>query len=182
MNKHGFTLAEVIVAGSVSLLLLALVLSCWTLASRGWSRTYSMQSAQQETMIPLGRLQQDFRRANPEAIHLQGDTLSFLSSDNGDGSVAWDSTGEVLWRCWVQYRWRDGLVRRRQVDLTPSSSPPEPVPPWPDNAPSHIVARGLESWQWTVRGAALDVAAECRREREVSAVRLQVMPFLYQSD
>ncbi len=184
MSRRGSTLAEVLVASSVSLLLLGLVVSCWVLASRGWARTYHMQSAQQETMIPLGRLQQDYRRANPDsqAITLEGDTLSFLSSENGDGSTAWDSNGQVLWRAWVQYRWRDGVLRRRQVEVAPSADPDISVPPWPDNAPSHIVARELGSWQWAVRGTTLDVAVECRREGEVSAVRLQVLPFLYQPD
>ncbi|MFN8608169.1 MAG: prepilin-type N-terminal cleavage/methylation domain-containing protein [Vulcanimicrobiota bacterium] len=113
MIRRGFTLAEVVVASSVGLLLVGLVSSIFILASQGWNKTSRLQTAQQSTLVAVTRLREDFRRSRRSAT-IQGPVLSFLSFDDGSGSTAWDTTGTIFWKCWVQYRWKEGVLERRQ--------------------------------------------------------------------
>lgn len=183
MNRRGFTLAELLVASGLSLLLLGLVVTCWLLAGQGWRKTYRQQTAQQSTLVVQTRLREDYRRAKPGSARIVGDVLSFLSYDDGEGEPAWEPTGQISWRCWIQYRWRNRMLERRQVALAAAQSEPEETPPaWASEIPGRRLGRELVDWSWLLRGVLLEIRLSSRYEDAESAAWLRVLPFLYQPD
>ncbi len=183
MRGRGFTLAEVLVGSTLSLLLLGLAVTVWTLASSGWKKTYRLQTAQDSTLVTATRIRDDYRRSKPQSARVDGPVLSFLAFDDGKAQPAWDSTGAVVWKCWVQYRWQNQVLERRQVDLaSPGSEPSEPVPAWPDDKKGHLLGRDLKNCSWTLAGVLLEVSMDSEFEKVGSASRLRVLPALYQPD
>lgn len=184
MIRRGFTLAEVVVASSVGLLLVGLVSSIFILASQGWNKTSRLQTAQQSTLVAVTRLREDFRRSRPESATIQGPVLSFLSFDDGSGSTAWDTTGTIFWKCWVQYRWKEGVLERRQSNLAaPATEVSDPPPAWPDDKSANKLGQHLVRCDWRLLGqVVLDVSLQSEFEKQRSDAHLSVLPSLYQPD
>lgn len=176
------TLAELLVASTLSFLLLGLVVTVFLLARRGWTKTYRLQTAQASCLITMARLREDFRRSRPGSTLIQGDVLSLPCYDDGSGQVAWDSSGDTVWRCWIQYRWRDHVLQRRQIPIEPASTEPGSAPAWPPGEPGHRVGLNLTRCQWSLTGSMLQCQAESQFEGAVSATHLRVLPHLYQPD
>ncbi|MBN9414233.1 MAG: prepilin-type N-terminal cleavage/methylation domain-containing protein [Candidatus Eremiobacteraeota bacterium] len=184
MRSRGFTVAEVLVASTISLLVLGLVISCWMLVTQGWRKTYRLQTVQESTMVSTTRLREDYRRSKPGSARIDGPTLSFLVYDDGSGESSWDPSGQILWRCWVQYRWQNQVLRRRQVALaTPLSEPGQLPPAWTEPAEGHRLGRDLTACDWTLQGGVLlQVRTKSEFEEVPSSAFLRVTPFLYQPD
>lgn len=184
MRRRAFTLAEVLVASSLSFLLLGLVASCWMLVSQGWKKTYRLQTVQESSLVSTTRLREDFRRSKPGSARIDGSTLSFLVHDDGSGESSWDSSGQILWRCWVQYRWLHDKLERRQVALAqPQPEPAEAAPVWPEGGTGHRLGRELTSCRWSLDGGVLlQMRTQSEFEGVQSAAFLRVTPFLYQPD
>lgn len=184
MRKRAFTLAEVLVGASLSLLILGLLVSVCLLMSRCWRKTSRLQTAQASTLVAVTRLREDYRQSKPGSASIQGPVLSFLSDQDGSGLPAWDNTGALLWKCWVQYRWHNQSLERRQVALAPPASEPGGSPPtWPDGEEGHHIGLNLVTCSWTLTGTALlDISLNSEFETSSSASRLRILPSLYQPD
>lgn len=174
--KRGLTLTEVLLAGALSLLLLGLVTQTVLLCRKTWRRNSLHQSAQSATLVAVTRLREDFKRSKPGSAVISGPVLSFLSYDDGSQRVAWNPTGELAWRCWIQYRWEGSVLSRRQQPFSPFP------PAWPAGAVSQRLAPGLVRCHWAVSGNRLEVQVESRAEEVASYSHLRMLPALYGQD
>lgn len=181
-GRRGATLAEVLVASMLSLLLLGVVVSIYFLAQRGWTKNYRLQTAQASCLTTVARLREDYRRSRPGSAQIQGEVLSLPCYDDGSGQMAWDSSGDTVWRCWIQYRWKDSVLQRRQIPIEPARLDPGAPPAWPAGELGHRVGQNLTRCQWSLTGALLQCQAESQFEGVASATHLRVLPQLYQPD
>jgi len=63
VRRRGLTLTEVLLAGSLSLLLLGLLIQTVEISRRGWRQSTNLQSAQSSTLVAATRLREDFRKS-----------------------------------------------------------------------------------------------------------------------
>lgn len=175
--RRGLTLPELLLAGALSLLLLYLVTQTVLLCSKAWRRNSLHQTAQSATLVAVTRLREDYKRSKPGSAVISGPVLSFLSYDDGSERVAWNATGELAWRCWIQYRWEASVLSRRQQPFSPAP------PAWPAGAAgSQRLAPGLVRCDWKLSGNRLEVQVESRAEEVASYSHLRMLPALYGQD
>jgi len=184
--RKGATLAEILVAGGLLLVVLGLFVPIWTLAMKTWSRSQEMQSTQRDILALSYRLRRDYLASRPESLQVsQGGgitLLSFLSYEAVQGThTVWTETGDVMWRKWVQYRYEKGSVRRREEALpSPTPDPPSLPPSWLPKG-SHVLATHLTAFQVT-GGLTLRVQISAQDGKSLTSTQVSVMPALYGMD
>lgn len=194
MKRRGaFTLAEVLVAAGVLLLLIGLCTEIFLIASKGLSKLRDQQGAQAAQLTVQTRMHHDAHRARNKSLLLQngqppgGWTLSMLTAETQNGLPAWDSTGQIIWQAWVQYRYRGDrhtLERQRQELSTPSADPPATMPPaWPVTTEGHRLAEQVEAFDLRVNPAGyLDVTFRFTSGTSNCSSRLRVLSEFYATD
>ena len=177
MRRRALTLVEVLLAGSLGLLLLGLLIQTVEISRRGWRQTINLQSAQSATLVAATRLREDFRKSKPRSASLAGPVLSFVTYDDGSNPLAWDSTGQIIWRGWVQYRWLDQKLQRRHMPLA------EVAPAWEPSVRGQSLAPDLIRCEWSLAaGGLLEVRLESRSQNASSYSQLRLLAFLYGRD
>ncbi|MBT9584835.1 hypothetical protein IV102_15935 [bacterium] len=190
-GRTGLTLAEVLVAGGLFLLILGFFVPVFRICWRSWSRGEDLQATQRATLSLTSRLRHDFANSLPESLRVEKSAsntlLSFISFDASAGQqTMWTEKGEIIWRKWVQYKFdaSDQTVRRREVALTPPTEEPSASPPAWDIRTSHPVARNvsrfdLDSASGQVR---LHVYVLANQGGAESATDISVLPAVYALD
>ena len=187
-GRGGLSLAEVLVGSTLLLLVIGLFLPIWGISMRTWARSEEMQGAQRDTLALSYRLRRDYLASRPESLRVEstaGQTMiSFQSYEAVQGgSSLWTSNGEILWRKWVQYRYQDRKVWRREEALpSPTQQAPGPTPAWdPHNA--HLVASHVNQLEVTDgQSLRLEVHIVAQQGKAESATSVSVLPTLYGMD
>lgn len=189
MRRSGYTLAEVLVASVLSVLLLGLMLQIGRICWRGWNTVQMRQGAQQNALAVVARLRRDFHGAMPSSVSVSPESdgwrLSFLSRSDGRQQVGWDSTGQLLWRSWIQYRFSstDHTVFRRQTSLTSATArPPLQPPSWPANEPGSLLSSEIRESQVTAAQGKLDATFLVGSSDFAITTRLRMLCQLYGED
>lgn len=188
MSRRGMTMAEVLIASALSVLLLGLVMWLYLSLQRTWQRGEQRQQAVRDGLIVTSRLREDYRASLPGKASLSqlgnDQLLSFPSYQGAEGTI-WDEQGQVLWRKWVQYRYQPATqsLFRRETARTPASAEvSEASPAWPDDAPSHRLSSHLSDFQVQVQHSQLQVNGRVALETSQSPLYLFVYPQLYGLD
>lgn len=191
-GRRGATLAEIMVASGLVLLTVGLFLPIWQIAMRTWQRGEEVQTVQRDTLALSYRLRSDYLASRPESMIVNvvpgsQTLLSFLSYEGVQNrETLWNSSGEVLWRKWVQYQFVDAerRVRRREVALaSPSQEPSEPVPAW-SNRGAHTLGWNVGIFQVTSpsNSLVLRLRIQALKGNSSTATSLAVIPRLYGLD
>lgn len=188
MTRRGITLAEVLIAGTLSVLLLGLVMWLYLSLQKTWQRGEQRQQAVRDGLIVTSRLRQDYRASLPGKASLSqlgsDQLLSFPSYEGAEGAI-WDEKGQVLWRKWVQYRYQPSTqsLFRRETARTPATPEvSESNPAWPDDAVSHRLSCHLSEFQVQVQHSQLQVNGRVALDTSQSPIFLFVYPQLYGLD
>lgn len=190
--RRGATVAEMMVACGLLMLAVGLFLPIWQIAMRTWQRSEEVQSVQRDTLALAYRLRSDYLASRPESLVVLAQPgtqtlLSFLSYEGVQShETLWTTTGEVMWRKWVQYQFRDGerRVRRRETALaTPAQEVTEAPPAWSDSG-AHTLAWNVEAFQVNspTRSLVLRLNLTARQGVSSSSTEIAVMPRLYGMD
>lgn len=180
MRRHkGLTLAEVLVAASLSLLLLGLALHLWRLEHKAWSRLADAQEAQSNCLCAAQSVRNDFARALPDSLTIRrlsaGFEFGFLCC--GD---RWNEDGEARPECWVLYRYQPAFqtLERISIPVTPDVDAPtaaSPLPAW--TGPPHIVARHLSRAELSsLHSNHLSLECHAQVRTQSSGTRIRVFP------
>jgi hypothetical protein len=178
-------------ASALVLLVVGLIAPIFRIATRSWHRTEEAQSVQRDTLALSYRLRSDYLASRPQSLRVEpqdgGTQLSFLSYQGvGERETLWTPNGEIIWRKWVQYRFRQAehRVRRRETALaSPGQDPAEPPPVWNDQD-AHTVAWNVAVFdlQSTSGSLVLRLNLTARQGLSSSGTAIAVLPLLYGSD
>lgn len=178
-----------LVASCLLLLVVGLFLPIWRIALKTWARSEEVQSAQRDTLALSYRLRRDYLSSRPESLRVdrQGGQvlISFQSFEAAKGKESlWTSNGEIMWRKWVQYQYKNLQVRRREESLaTATQLPPGPTPLW-SASDAHLVAQHVKSFEVTTpsQSVRLDVRIVAQQGSANSSTSVSVLPALYGMD
>lgn len=190
-RRRAVSLAEVLVASSLSLLLLGLMLWIYQAVQRTWHHGDLRQQAVREALIISARLRQDYRSSRPGSVQLASSgsdwLLSFPSYEGTGPEVGnlWNELGQVLWRKWVQYRFSgasQSLFRRELARTTPGPRVNEAPPPWGVDPPGHLLSNHLSECRLTIQQSRLEMNGIVRLGTSHSPVILRLYSQLYGLD
>jgi len=119
-SASGLTLVEVVIAATLSFLLMVILLAVYSMSHRVWRKSSDRSERLGRLQANLERLTSDLRRA-PFAgttVSPDGKALSFLSSETSTGQVFYSTEGGILWDHWVVYYQRGQELIRRDVPWT----------------------------------------------------------------
>ena len=122
-TRLGLTLVEVVIAATLTFLLMIILLAVYSMSHRVWRKSSDRSERLGRLQANLERLTSDLRRA-PFAgttVSPDGKALSFLTSETSTGQVFYNTEGEILWDHWVVYYQRGQELIRRDV---PWGAPP----------------------------------------------------------
>lgn len=164
--RRGMSLAEVLVVAGLLAMLFGLILSALGPGFRAWVRGERKSDAQQNALIVLTRISQEFQNAHPLSLELtpatafdpdgkevHRDSVTFLSCTNEVGDVQLGAEGDPIWQRRVVF-YHDGdteQVRSISIPLVPPTAEPSPMVA-SDHTPSprdRIVARHVRSLQFS---------------------------------
>ena len=193
MSRRAATLAEVLIAGALLVLILGLFAPLLWLTGNIWRAADATETAQSEALALVYRLQHDYRAALPGSLARTSGAgitqLSFLSFDPVVGDdILWSPQGRVLWKKWVQYRYRAsaGRVERREVALpTPTTRPDRTPPLWPADQSAQTLAFHVTVFEVVPAppdNPLLRVRLGIEVEKRTGGSEIRVLPRFYQCD
>ena len=190
-RRRAFTLAEVLVAAALTVLLLGLITQLFLSLRLTWDRGELRQQSVRESIVVTSRLRADFRDSKPGQAQLtqQGSDwmLSFPScagSGESPGTL-WSDKGQILWRKWVIYRYHGethSLFRREVARPAVEAEVSEAPPAWVEDSANHRLSEHLSQWQMSLQGEQLQATGLIRLESASSPIYLQIYPQLYGLD
>jgi type II secretory pathway pseudopilin PulG len=184
VKRRGYSLVEVLVAAGIGLMILLVLGSCWSMASRAWAQARSLSTAQSSTLQIAYRMRADYTAAMPGSLQIAGNQISFLS----DNAISWDQSGTAQWSHWVQYRYTPsaGTVERRSVALAgPVTVVPTGTPPiWSAGVPGTLLGDAVTLFAVSSigPGQVLTVHLGTQSHESTSRLDLGMLPQLYGQD
>jgi type II secretory pathway component PulJ len=185
--RRGLTLAEVLVAATLSVLALSLVLWLYVSLQKTWYRGERRQQAVRDGLIVTSRIREDFRASMPGRASLvsqNDDVILSFPSYLGSSASMWDDKGQILWRKWVHYRYQaaTGSLYRQEAERTPTPDVAEANPGWVPTAPSHRLSSHVAHFRALVQDFQLQIEGRVQLETATSPLYLKVYPQLYGQD
>lgn len=195
-RRRGVSLLEVVVAAALSGLVLALIAQVLRPGLRAWVKGAHKAEVQQNCLIALARVTEEYRNANPDSVRVtsdvsrddQGrechrDAIVFLSSRDRFGHMEFTPDGDPKWQRWVFF-YHDGngnKIRWQDLPLETSNMNPDlnAVPTLVKSDTDRIVARWVRSFELDERTLPhLSIAIETQNETFHSTHVSSVLPSL----
>jgi hypothetical protein len=185
VRRRGTTLIELLVASCIGLLLLFLLGTCWSVASRAWSQADQLGNTQRDALTLSYRLRHDYSNALVKSLVITPTLISFISDD----VLTWNSTGSPQWSHWVQYLYTPsaGTVQRRSSPLSggATTTVPSPLsPPAWGSGSSQLLASSVTMFAVSSQGGGPTLQISLRTQVNSSSQRvdLGLLPQLYGLD
>lgn len=179
-NRQGLTLAELLVAAVVGLLLLGLGAQIWKLERKAWTGLGEAQEAQSSCLTASQSVRKDFENALPDSLQSRRAAsdfeFGFLWSEG-----LWDETGEARPRGWILYRYLSGKQTLERLVIPLASGVPTAAPPLPVwQGRGHVVARHLDRADFTsLHPNQLSLECHSLVGTHASGTRIRVIPRLW---
>lgn len=184
---RGMTLAEVLVAASLSVLTLGLIVWLYVSLQKTWVRGERRQQAVRDGLIVTSRIREDFRASMPgrtTVVSQNGQVLVSFPSYLGTRGSIWDDKGQILWRKWVHYRYQAASqsLERQEAERPPSPEVAEANPGWVAGAPSQRLTNHLADFRIQVQDFQLQMEGKVQLDTASSPLYLRMYPQIYGQD
>lgn len=126
--SRGFTLAELTINSTLLVILLGIAYAGLLLAHRYYAESEAAVQVQQQATSGLKHLVSDLGGTPSTGVRTDTSGLTFVSARTSTGSVAYDTSGSVLWQSVVAYYVQGGVLYRKARTLTPTATIPSPLP------------------------------------------------------
>ncbi len=145
--KRGFSLAEVLIASGLAMLVLTVGVMVFIPALRVWNRGQARSEVQQAAIVSGNWLRRDIEHAAPESIYWEGGGLRMVVQGR---PLEYDASGAAKWHEHVFYWLEKGDLHRQARELKPAPTEP-PVLPAPARDPqAHVIARNIYAFDCAV--------------------------------
>ena len=123
---RGLSIAEVVVASGILLLLFGAISMIYSSSATVWRKVDLRTSLLREAQIAARNLERGLEVSHPFGIARSDNAIAYLSATDDDDDIEVDSQGRLMWqRFIIVYVDPDGRLRRRVLPLaTPSSHAP----------------------------------------------------------
>lgn len=161
MRCRGFTVLEMLIAGTLLLLLSGVLTQALRSGLHVWTQSQRRAEAQQAALVVATRVSKDYHGAHPESVQIRReevavgeqkvrrDAVIFLSCLDDLGRPAFDEGGSPLWmrRVVIYHAGESNEVRAQATALDPPTSDPDPlaVDHFTPDLHDRIVARGVRA-------------------------------------
>jgi hypothetical protein len=122
----GMTIAEIVVASGILLLLFAAITMIYSSSARVWRKVDLRTSLLREAQIAARNLERGIEISHPFGIARADNAIAYISATDQNDDIHMNSLGELLWQRFVIiYIDPDGRMRKRVLPLgTPTSRAP----------------------------------------------------------
>ena len=158
----GVSLAEVIIGSTIFLMLMTVALNVLVPVGQTWVRSSDRATAQQNSLVPMTRIEEEFRWSDPNGIATvshtlpgtlpdgataHSDTLFFWSCKQPDGTGDYDATGNQVYQRRIAFFYKPEVGEVWMASCYPNGVGPQPSPsPTPDLSPATLAAWSVTSW------------------------------------
>lgn len=188
------SLAETLVAGALLVLVGALVVFLLRPGYRAWMKGGRKSDVQQNCLIVIGRITQEFQCANassvvasavndvdPDGQATRHDSISFLSNADDSGRPVLSPDGDPVWQRKLLF-YHDGdaqQLRFTQAAVDPPSTEPPTLPDPPQRSDDRIVARHVRWFELDYTSAPmLKIVVKTHFEEYTSIYRSSIIPMM----
>ncbi|GMU57535.1 MAG: hypothetical protein AMXMBFR33_66810 [Candidatus Xenobia bacterium] len=178
-RPEGLSLLEVLVVGGLFLLLLALVVGVLVPTLRAWLRGDLRSQVQQNALLVVTRLREEYRASLPPTVTLPAGAITFASHQRPDGDLQYQD-GDLLFQKYVVL-YHDAArreVRWQNLALTPDPAP-SPLAGYTPRADDRVVARNIRLLRFTPAALGrIEVRVESELGGRVSVLDTQISPLI----
>ncbi|MGE0494080.1 MAG: PilW family protein [Vulcanimicrobiota bacterium] len=132
-RADAFTLPEVMVAGSLMLLVLGAVLRLMIAGNAYLSLQEGRTELQKDVTLAFLWMSRELRETDADSIQVAPDGAVFASPRDFSGEVKFDSAGRMLWQKYICYYVEEVAGKpclvRKAVAISPPAVSPPPAPP-----------------------------------------------------